>query len=145
MTFCCKWRGREVSFGEQVAHLHLQVSQVPGDPAEQANEDNEGSWEDKEIPEADGGKDPDEEENEACSIQEGGDEENRQTAAKVGDIIHDRSSSLRLCLQQIIHSFASLSVWHVENVKEWNKLRWNAPSLLSATCESEVGLMSRKS
>lgn len=99
-----------ISSVEQLVHWHLQVSQVPDDPEDQAEEDKEGSWEDKEIPEAEGGKDPNEEQDEACGIQEDGDEEKNQASADVWGIIHDRSSRLRSRFQQIIHSLVSLSV-----------------------------------
>lgn len=122
-------KGPRVLSGEQLIHCHLQVSQVPEDPEDQAEEDDEGSWEDKEIPKTDGGKDPNEEQDEACNIQEQGNEEKQQAPANERGIIHRTSSRQRLCVEQVINSFGGLSVWHVENVKEWTKLRGNAFSL----------------
>lgn len=55
------------------------------------------------------------------------------------------SSRLCLCWEQIIHSFGRLSAWHVENVKEPNKLRGSASPLFGAACESEERLMRWKS
>ncbi|TNN81628.1 hypothetical protein EYF80_008074 [Liparis tanakae] len=63
---------------------------VPQDPEHQAEEDNKGSREDEQIPEAEGSKDPDEEEDEANCIQEKGAEEKQQAAAHTAGIIHDR-------------------------------------------------------
>lgn len=57
-----------ISSGELILHRHLQVPQVPPDPEHQAEEDNERSQDDEEIPETEGSEDPDEEQDEAYCI-----------------------------------------------------------------------------
>lgn len=69
--------------------LQLQVSQVPEDPQRQAEEDEDGSCEDQEVPETKGSKDPDQKEDEACSIHEEGNEEIGLAAAHEPFTVHD--------------------------------------------------------
>lgn len=96
MTLCTRssgllqTKGRQPSSGEQLFCRGLQVSQVPEDPEDQADKDEERSREDEEIPEVEGSKDPDEEQDQACSVHEDGDEEKQQTSAQVRGVIHDK-------------------------------------------------------
>ncbi|KAG7506632.1 hypothetical protein JOB18_011346 [Solea senegalensis] len=79
---------RCISHREQLLQRHIQIPQVPEDPEEQAEEKEQRPREDEEIPEAEGSKDPDEEEDEACDIQEYGEEEEHQAAAEIGGVLH---------------------------------------------------------
>lgn len=64
-----------VSLREKFLHRYLNVPQIPEDPENQADENNDRPREDEEIPETEGSKDAEEEEDEACCIQEDGNEE----------------------------------------------------------------------
>lgn len=83
---CCS----HFSSGQQLLHWCAQVSQVPGDPENQADEDDDWPREDQEIPAAQGREDPDEEDDQANSIQEDSDEVAPQTSAHVSCVIHDK-------------------------------------------------------
>ncbi|KAM9411388.1 uncharacterized protein ACWYII_026138 isoform 2-T3 [Salvelinus alpinus] len=74
---------RSKSLGQKVIHSNLQVAYVPEDPEEQAEEDDDGPREDQKVPEAEGCKDAQEEQDEAHNIQEDGDEEEEKAAAQV--------------------------------------------------------------
>lgn len=81
---------RHLSSGEHLFHWCLQVSQVPDDPEDQAEEDQERPRENQEIPEAQGCEDSDEEQDQANSIQKDSDEVEPQTPAQVSSVIHDK-------------------------------------------------------
>ncbi|XP_029620607.1 proline-, glutamic acid- and leucine-rich protein 1-like [Salmo trutta] len=86
---------RSKSLGQNVVHINLQVAYVPEDPEEQAEEDDDGPREDQKVPEAEGCKDAQEEQDEAHSIQEDGDEEEEKAAAQVLSVAHGEESVCR--------------------------------------------------
>ena len=59
---------------------HREASHVPEDPEDQADEDEEGPREDEEVPEAEGGKDPQEEEDESHHVEDDGQREEEGAA-----------------------------------------------------------------
>lgn len=129
----CVLQGRcHLSSGEQLLRWCLQVSQVPGDPEDQAEEDQDWPWENQEVPEAQGCKDSDEEKDQANSIQEDSDEVEPQTSAQVSSAIHDKQAvGCAFYPEKIIHSFGSfvsLARWKCEGAQQIERKHFYFPS-----------------